>query len=161
CLVQGLMFLLLLTLSTLVITAQTTAFTYQGSLNNGGNPANGPYDFQFKLFDAAMGGAQICPPIPINSVMVSNGAFTVALDFLCASAFPGAARFLEISVRPANVGAFTTLSPLQPIRSTPYAIRSLTAGNAAQLGGVDAARFVQADAMSNVSIGGNLTVSGT
>src|SRR5262245_10718295 len=113
CLVQGLMFLLLLTLSTLVITAQTTAFTYQGSLATGGNPATGPYDFQFKLFDAAMGGAQICSPIPINSVMVSNGAFTVALDF-CASAFPGAARFLEISVRQAGVGAFTTLSPLQP-----------------------------------------------
>ena len=39
--------------------AQTTAFTYQGRLTTGGNPANGSYDFQFKLFDALSDGAQI------------------------------------------------------------------------------------------------------
>src|SRR5262249_699256 len=75
---------------------QTTAFTYQGSLASGGTPATGAYDFQFKLFDAAMGGTQVGATISSNSVMVSNGVFTVALDF-GASAFPGAARFLEIS----------------------------------------------------------------
>ena len=31
--------------------AQTTAFTYQGKLTDAGNPANGNYDLQFKLFD--------------------------------------------------------------------------------------------------------------
>jgi hypothetical protein len=31
--------------------AQTTAFTYQGKLSDGGNAATGQYDFQFKLFD--------------------------------------------------------------------------------------------------------------
>ena len=29
---------------------QGTAFTYQGRLNDGGNPAHGAYDFRFKLF---------------------------------------------------------------------------------------------------------------
>src|SRR6185369_16358988 len=38
--------------------AQTTSFTYQGRLSDGGLPANGVYDLQFKLFDAASGGAQ-------------------------------------------------------------------------------------------------------
>src|SRR5690606_8839371 len=46
---------------------------------------------------------------------------------------------------------YTILDPRQPISSTPYAIRSLnaaaaeTADNAAQLGGVDAAEYVQDD----------------
>lgn len=31
--------------------AQTTAFNFQGRLNDGANPANGRYDLQFKLFD--------------------------------------------------------------------------------------------------------------
>jgi hypothetical protein len=34
-----------------VAQAQTTAFTYQGKLTDAGNPANGNYDLQFKLFD--------------------------------------------------------------------------------------------------------------
>src|SRR5205807_543191 len=61
----------------------------------------------------------------------------------------------------------TPLMPRQQITSTPYAIRSLaavnadTATNATQLGGVDAARFVQSDAGGNVTVGGNLTVTGT
>ena len=38
--------------------AQTTQFTYQGKLSDASSPANGSYDFQFKLFDALSGGAQ-------------------------------------------------------------------------------------------------------
>src|SRR5215510_2774439 len=36
--------------------AQTTAFTYQGKLTDSGNPANGNYDMQFKLFDTVTVG---------------------------------------------------------------------------------------------------------
>jgi hypothetical protein len=32
-----------------------TAFTYQGKLQDGGAPADGLYDFDFKLFDGADG----------------------------------------------------------------------------------------------------------
>ena len=32
--------------------SQTTAFTYQGRLTDGGTPANGPYDFEIKLLDS-------------------------------------------------------------------------------------------------------------
>ena len=31
--------------------AQSSGFTYQGSLNTGGTPANGNHDFEFALFD--------------------------------------------------------------------------------------------------------------
>jgi hypothetical protein len=39
--------------------AQTTAFSYQGRLTDGGNPANGAYQMQFKLFDALAAGNQV------------------------------------------------------------------------------------------------------
>ena len=60
--------------------AQTTAFTYQGKLTDGGNPANANYDLQFTLWDAASGGTQQPQPAPItvtrNNVSVSGGIFT-------------------------------------------------------------------------------------
>jgi hypothetical protein len=62
-------------------------------------------------------------------VSVANGVFTVQLDF-GANAFPGADRFLETSVRLTGGGAFTILAPRQPITSTPYAIRTLSATTA-------------------------------
>lgn len=104
-----------------------TAFTYQGRLQDGGSPANGTYDLQFALYDAASGGTQIGATVTANDVPVSNGVFTVALDF-GASAFTGDARWLEMRVRPgASSGGYTTLSPRQPVTATPYALYSKTA----------------------------------
>ena len=60
---------------------------------------------------------------------VSAGVFTVQLDF-GVNAFPGANRFVEIGVRPAGGGSFTTLAPRQQISSSPYAIRTLSAATA-------------------------------
>jgi len=111
--------------------AQTTNFTYQGSLTISGTLANGSYDLQFKLYDQLSGGALQGSPstVTVSGVTVTAGVFTVELDF-GAVAFPGAARFLEIGVRPAGSGGFTTLSPRQQLSSTPYAIRSLSAASA-------------------------------
>lgn len=39
--------------------AEITAFTYQGLLSDGGEPASGLHDFRFLLFDAAAEGVQI------------------------------------------------------------------------------------------------------
>src|SRR5262245_26494332 len=113
----------------LVASAQTSSFTYQGRLTDGGTSANGNYDLQFALFDSLSGGTQVGSTLTLNTVAVSNGVFTVSLDF-GASAFNGANRFLEISARPAGSGAFTTLTPRQQITSTPYAVRSLNATTA-------------------------------
>jgi len=108
--------------------AQTTQFTYQGKLSDNGNPANGQYDFQFKLFDmATVGtGTQQGSTVNVPPVTVSAGIFTVQLDF-GVSVFPGAARFLEIAVKQTSGSTFTTLGPRQPVTSNPYAIRSLAA----------------------------------
>ena len=146
--------------------AQTATFTYQGRLTDASAQANGTYDLGFALFDAATGGTQIGAAQTRAAVNVSNGVFTVQLDF-GAAAFPGANRFLEIAVkRPSDVN-FTTLTPRQPITSTPYAIRALnatsadtattaataaTATNAQQLGGAAAASYLQTNGS-----GANLT----
>lgn len=166
-------------LSASLIQAQTTAFTYQGRLTDSSLPANGNYDFQFKLFDAVSAGTQIGSTLAPTNVAVSNGIFTVTLDFGAAS-FPGANRWLEISVRVAGGGAFTTLAPRQPLTSTPYAIKSLNAAAAdslsaacvncvtsAQIGSLPAnsSNYIQntnsLQASSNFSISGNGTAGGT
>jgi hypothetical protein len=136
---SGLALLLVLTSAS----AQTSQFTYQGRLTDGGTPANGSFDLQFRLFDALAGGNQVGAPVIRDDVPVNNGIFSVTLDF-GANAFPGANRFLEIAVRPgASTGTFTTLSPLQPITATPYALRSLNAVTAAT-----AATAATADSLS-------------
>lgn len=112
---------------------QTTAFTYQGKLSDSGSPASGSYDLQFTLWDANTGGTQQPQPSPVTvtlpSVAVTNGVFTVQLDF-GAAAFPGADRFLEISVKGPSDSGYTTLAPRQQVTSTPYAIRSISAASA-------------------------------
>jgi hypothetical protein len=110
--------------------AQTTAFTYQGKLSDAGNPANGAYDIQFKLFDALTDGTQQGATFTNPTVQVTGGIFTVELDF-GATVFDGAARYLEICVRPAaKADPYTVLTPRQAITSTPYAMRSAAAGAA-------------------------------
>jgi hypothetical protein len=112
--------------------AQTTVFTYQGQLTDAGAPANGDYDLQFALFDAATAGTQIGATLTRPNVAASNGVFTVQLDF-GVNAFPGADRFLQIGVRPAGGSSFTTLAPRQQIGSSPYAVRTLSAATADML----------------------------
>jgi hypothetical protein len=106
------------------LTAQT-AFTYQGRLNDNGQPANGTYDFQFRLYDAEVGGAQV-PTVPVAAgVTVSNGLFTTTIDF-GDGVFDGTTYWLEIAVQPMNGGGFVTLDPRQPITPAPQAIYAAT-----------------------------------
>jgi Chaperone of endosialidase len=131
--------------------AQTTTFTYQGRLQNGGTAATGSYDFQFTLWDAFTGGTQQPQPTPVtqavNGVAVASGLFSVDLNF-GAAAFTGASRYLEVSVSPAGSGNFVTLTPRQSLDSTPYAIRSLNSTLA------DQAKTVQ----SPLQLGGSATL---
>ncbi len=154
-------------LSCASISAQTTAFTYQGSLQNGGTPANGNYDLEFKLFDLAVAGAQQGSTLQRLNVVVTNGVFTVSLDF-GAGTLPGADRFLDISVRTASGGAFTPLTPRQKVNSAPYAVKSLNAASAdsVTVAGVPSGsgNYIQngtsPQASSNFSISGNGLIGG-
>ncbi len=103
-----------------------TGFTYQGNLSDAGVPANGPYDLEFKLYDALSGGSQVGSAVSQNDVAVTKGLFTVQLDF--GNVFDGTPLYLEIGVRAgASVGAYTTLTPRQPLSATPYALYALKA----------------------------------
>ena len=101
--------------------APGTGFTYQGSLTDGSAPANGKYDLEFRLYDALTSGGQVGGTVSLGDVIVTNGLFTVLLDF--GNVFDGTALYLEISVRPgASIGAYTILAPRQQLTAAPYAL---------------------------------------
>ncbi len=98
-----------------------TAFTYQGRLLVGGNPVSGTYDFEFRLYNAEIGGTQVGSTVTKDDISVNDGLFTVQLDF--GDVFYGTALWLQIGVRPGDsTGAYTTLSPRQPLTAAPYAL---------------------------------------
>ena len=112
-----------------------TGFTYQGQLTDtSGNPIAGPCDFQFSLWDAASGGAQVGSTQSKTNVSLDNGYFSAALDF-GATAFQGEARYLQIAVRcPAGSGGYTALSGRVELTAAPYAL-SLRPGASIQSAG--------------------------
>ncbi len=126
--------------------AQTTAFTYQGKLNDMSIAANGQYDLIFRLFDSAEGGGQIdgaaacngvasgIPDAVCDDVSVTGGIFNVKLSFGEAAFISGEPRYLEIHVRPgASTDEYTRLSPRQEITSSPFSFKSLRAAAADSL----------------------------
>src|SRR5262245_57207280 len=100
--------------------AVSTAFTYQGRLSDGGNPGNGICHLPFGSDEPVVVGMQQRPTLTNTTTAVSNGLFTVTLDF--GNQFPGADRWIEIAVRPNGGGAFSTLLPRQKISASPYAV---------------------------------------
>src|ERR1019366_1314257 len=97
--------------------AQTTAFTYQGQLNNSNAPATGAYDFRFQIYNE---NSVVAGPRTNSPVGVTNGLFTVTLDF-GAGVFNGGPRSLEIGVRSyGNTNAYAVLAPRQTLTSVPY-----------------------------------------
>ncbi len=101
-----------------------SAFTYRGFLADGVALTNGTYDFHFSPFDAAGGGTQVGATLTLNDVTVTDGRFTVQLDF--GNVFTGSALWLQVSVRPgASTGSYTTLSPRQALTPAPYALYAL------------------------------------
>jgi hypothetical protein len=103
--------------------AQNSGFSYQGRLSDGASPANGIYDFSFALYDASTNGSVVAGPLTYTYTRVSNGLFSVILDF-DAAAFTGADRWLAVSVRTNDAGRFTGIYPLQQLTPTPYAFRA-------------------------------------
>ena len=103
---------------------------YQGQLGDGGSPANGNYDLRFTIYDSTnIPGNVVVGPLTNSATAVSNGLFTVSLDF-GAGVFTGPARWLDIGVRTnGSVNAFTILSPRQMLTPVPYAIFANTASN--------------------------------
>ena len=76
-----------------------TAFTFQGQLFDTGLPAaDGLYDLQFTLFDAAIGGTVLGGPLAKPGTQLTDGLFTVTLDYGSAP-FEGSSLWIEVAVR--------------------------------------------------------------
>ena len=100
-----------------------TAFTYQGRLVDANSPADGMYDFEFKLYSSPDFPVLVGSTV-VDNLEVTDGYFTVQLDF-GSDAFNGDARWLETGVRPGELedpNTYSDLSPRQELTSTPYAI---------------------------------------
>ncbi len=110
----------LLIVCLLCLTAQAQPIIYQGMLKEGGVPANGTYDFRFRLYDAPVAGLQVGVDALVDNQSVHNGLFTVELTF-GGGIWTGAYRYLEIAVRPGtSTDPFTVLIPRVPIATVPY-----------------------------------------
>ncbi|MEA3377244.1 MAG: hypothetical protein U9R72_13725 [Chloroflexota bacterium] len=110
------------------VTAQAavgTAFTYQGQLTDDGSPANGEYDFEFTLYDAATGTGLVGSPVTLGDKAVTDGLFTVRLDF-GSGAFNGDARWLGIGVKRSGESDYEDLDR-QELTAAPYALHALEA----------------------------------
>jgi len=143
--------------------AQSTVWTYQGRLTTPAGIANGSYDLQFAVFNAVTSGAQQGPTLTNTAVTVSNGLFTVNLDF-GASVFTGPDRWLEIGVRSnGQAVAFALLTPRQQLTAAPYALFAPNAGTAATANGLAASTVSasQINTLGNPTSGQVLAYSGT
>lgn len=119
---------------------QTTGFTYQGQLKDAGDPVNGSYSMQFRLYDTPLGGNQIGSTLTFDGqggnppqVQIADGLFSVSLDF-GAAAFAGQQRWLQITING------KMLSPRQAVSAAPYAAYALSAANGHALDSVDGSR---------------------
>ncbi len=116
-----------------VIDVTGDSISYQGRLTDSGSLASGSYDFQFLLKDAATGGSTVGEVLK-TALPVQNGVFSASLSW-SSSLFSGAARWIEVRVRPTPATGSATPDTVAPyavlerqrILSTPYAFRSLTA----------------------------------
>jgi Kelch motif protein len=117
-----------LNIGTATVSAQGTAFNYQGKLSVNGTPANGSYDLTFELFSDSGGVNRLGNAFTNLNTAVINGLFAVMLDF-GSGIFMGTSVWLQIGVRTNGGGAFTRLTPLQPILPMPYAIMANTASS--------------------------------
>jgi hypothetical protein len=96
-----------------------TAFTYQGKLESDGVAVYDTCDFQFRLYDAESGGNPVGITVTHTSVAVTQGLFSVQLDF-GNGPFNGDDRYLETAVRCSGDPTYTTLTTRQPLTPAPY-----------------------------------------
>ncbi len=129
-------------------------FTYQGRLQEGGQPVQGYYDLRFRLYDAEENGVLKAELLREN-VAINQGQFNIALTF-SSSAMSGEPGYLEVAVRPAeseDESDFTILSPRQALTRVPYAWQADRAVRAESAASADQAQSVPWSGISGVPSG--------
>lgn len=103
-------------------TSVPTSFSYQGRLEVSGSPYTGDADVTFRLYSAETGGSAAATAGPIQDVPVTEGVFTVDVDFGIAGLAQDA-DWLEIDIAPSGQ-APVTLSPRVRLGSAPLAVQA-------------------------------------
>lgn len=98
--------------------AQDNTITYQGQLQNNGQPFEGTANLEFRLFDAFEDGNQLGLGQTFVNHPVDGGLFQVELAF-GPTTFAGGERFLEVWVNGAP------LTPRQAVSAAPLALHAL------------------------------------
>ncbi len=120
------------------------------------SPADGPYDFVFRLYGSPSGGTLLASATN-NNVAVRSGLFEVQVGFGGTTLFDGDKRWLEIATSGSGLGAtLESLSPRQAVLPTPCAIYAGNAGVAASALGVAAnavgSGAIQSNAITSAKI---------
>lgn len=103
-----------------------TGFTYQGELKVQGLSANGSFDFKFELYDVEANGTPVTDPLSKDGVTVSDGIFSVELDYGSGPFVPRKQLWLQIAVKNGgDIGEYSTLTPRQKLTASPFALASL------------------------------------
>lgn len=114
--------LVALTAAPICSAALGTAFTFQGRLDSTNGVAEGSHDLEFWLWDRDAGG-NFLGSISYKNYPVSNGLFTVSLDYGYASLADAEARWIEIHVKEsADTNNPVALSPRIALSPAPFAI---------------------------------------
>jgi hypothetical protein len=104
-----------------------TVFSYQGRLTNAGKPANGRFDFEFRLYKSLTGTTQVGNTVSLLNIPVTSGLFNVYLGF--GNVFNGTQLYLETRVRPTGSSAAHTILGRQPLDAAPYASYAIKTGS--------------------------------
>jgi len=141
-----------------------TEFSYQGFLKEDGTIFTGAADLRFSLWNDAtstLPGTQYGGSILRTGVPVSNGVFTVQLDF-GSSVFSENRRFLQVESMVAPEVEFTAILPRTPVTGVPFAGTTPLAKAANQLDAPDGSptKIVEVDNVGFAKVNSSLQVSG-
>jgi len=96
------------TLALACAAAQATPFTYHGSLDDGGRPAEGRYDLRVTPFASERAVAPLAEAVTLYGVEVRDGRFSAQVDF--ARDMPTPDGWIGVAVRKAGDGDFVELA---------------------------------------------------
>jgi hypothetical protein len=94
--------------------AHADSFTYHGSLQDAGQPADGNYDMQLTLYSQREGGAVLAGPVTLYGVKVTKGNFVTNVDFAQTAPLSSQA-WVDVKVKPASAGSFVALDARSPV----------------------------------------------
>lgn len=86
---------------------QAAGFTYHGSLNDGGQPANGHYDLRLTPYGSEKAVAALAEAVTLYGVEVKDGRFNTEVDFGGVAANEG---WIGVAVRKEGGGDFAELA---------------------------------------------------